>query len=78
MSTISKTRKVKSDLPIAIMPTTNQITLLQLDGQLNDEEFSKAFHWALDGCRHVYELQRQALIGKYFGSNGKSPESGEQ
>jgi len=65
----------QADLPIAIMPTTNQITLLQLDGQLNDEEFNKAFNWALDGCKQVYKLQRDALIGKYFGN---SLETGEQ
>ncbi len=57
----------QADLPIAIMPSTNEVTLLQLDGQLNDEEFNKAFNWALEGCRKVYQLQRQALIGRYFG-----------
>jgi exosome complex component RRP41 len=61
----------QADLPIAIMPSTNQLTLLQLDGQLNEEEFSKAFGWALDGCRKVYQLQREALIGRYFGKNDK-------
>ncbi len=59
----------QADLPIAIMSTTDQVTLLQLDGQLNEEEFKKAFSWALNGCRKVYELQREALIGKYFGKN---------
>ena len=57
----------QADLPIAIMPSSNQVTLLQLDGQLNDEEFNKAFGWALDGCKKVYQLQREALIGRYFG-----------
>jgi exosome complex component RRP41 len=60
----------QADLPIAIMPNTDQVTLLQLDGQLNDEEFSKAFAWALEGCKKVYQLQRQALIGRYFGDEG--------
>ncbi len=59
----------QADLPIAIMPMTNQVTLLQLDGQLSDEEFKKAFNYALDGCRKVYQLQREALIGKYFGNS---------
>ncbi len=67
----------QADLPIAIMPNSNQVTLLQLDGQLNSEEFSKAFSWALDGCRKVYQLQREALIGKYFG-NGESVQEVEQ
>ncbi|HYB04276.1 MAG TPA: exosome complex exonuclease Rrp41 [Nitrososphaerales archaeon] len=61
----------QADLPIAIMPSTNQVTLLQLDGQLNDEEFNKAFDWALEGARRVYKLQREALIGRYFGKNEK-------
>ena len=65
----------QADLPIAVMPMTNQITLLQLDGQLSDEEFSKAFSWALDGCKRVYNLQREALIGKYFGRNENLKES---
>ena len=56
------------------MPSTNQVTLLQLDGQLNEEEFNKAFGWALDGCRKVYQLQREALIGRYFGKNDKALE----
>ncbi|MGI0078193.1 MAG: exosome complex exonuclease Rrp41 [Nitrososphaerales archaeon] len=57
----------QADLPIAIMPTTNEVTLLQLDGQLNDEEFQQAFNYAIQGCKRVYQLQREALIGRYFG-----------
>jgi exosome complex component RRP41 len=64
----------QADLPIAIMPTSNQVTLLQLDGQLDEEEFNKAFSWAISGCKRVYELQREALIGKYFGKNGGTQE----
>ncbi len=63
----------QADLPIAIMPNSNQVTLLQLDGQLNSEEFNKAFTWALEGCKKVYQLQRDALISKYFG-NSEKPE----
>lgn len=66
----------QADLPIAIMPNSNQVTLLQLDGQLNNEEFNKAFNWAMDGCRKVYQLQREALIKRYFG-NGESQEGGQ-
>ena len=61
----------QADLPIAIMPNSNQVTLLQLDGQLNSEEFNKAFSWALEGCRKVYQLQREALINRYFGNSEK-------
>jgi exosome complex component RRP41 len=64
----------QADLPIAIMPSTNQVTLLQLDGQLNNEEFNRAFDWALSGCKKVYQLQREALIGRYFGKNERPME----
>lgn len=67
----------QADLPIAIMPNSNQVTLLQLDGQLDPEEFSKALTWALDGCKKVYQLQKEALIGRYFG-NGESVQEVEQ
>ncbi len=66
----------QADLPIALMPSSNQVTLLQLDGQLNDEEFSKAFNYAIQGCKQVYQLQREALIGKYFGRS-EVPEGGQ-
>ena len=63
----------QADLPIAIMPSTSEVTLLQLDGQLNPEEFSRAFNWALEGSKKIYQLQREALIGRYFG-NGEMQE----
>jgi exosome complex component RRP41 len=66
----------QADLPIAIMPSTNEVTLLQLDGQLNEDEFNQAFNYALEGCRHVYRLQREALIGRYVG--GTPPTDGGQ
>src|SRR5487761_22415 len=66
----------QADLPIAIMPSLDEVTLLQLDGQLNEEEFSKAFDYAIKGCRHVYQLQREALIGRYV-SKADSPEGGQ-
>ena len=57
----------EADIPVAIMPNLNQVTLLQLDGILTPEEFKKAFELAVKGCRLVYQAQRAALIEKYFG-----------
>jgi len=64
----------EADMPIAIMPNLNQTTLLQLDGILTPEEFEKGFKMAINACRHIYEVQREALINKYFGED----ESGEE
>jgi exosome complex component RRP41 len=57
-----------ADMPLAYMPHLERITLLQLDGILNQEEFNECLDKALQGCKMIYEIQRKALIQKYFGS----------
>ncbi len=57
----------QADVPVAIMPNFDQVTLFQLDGILTQEEFKKAFGFALGGCRKLYQLQKEALMKKYFG-----------
>src|ERR671911_918957 len=56
-----------ADMPLAYMPHLDRITLLQLDGILNQEEFNECLDKALKGCKMIYEIQRNALIQKYFG-----------
>ena len=56
------------DLPIAMMPNSGKITLLQMDGILSPEEFEQALELAIDGCKKIHEIQRKALYRKYFGS----------
>jgi exosome complex component RRP41 len=63
-----------ADLPIALMPTLNQITLLQLDGIITQEEFTQGLDLALKGCGTLYDAQRKALIEKYFGKGEQNQE----
>ncbi len=56
-----------ADMPLAILPNLGKVTLLQLDGNFTRKEFEQAFNLAKDGCMKVYELQRKALMEKYFG-----------
>ena len=56
----------QADMPVALMPNVGKITLLQLDGILKPEEFKTCMQTALVGCRKVYEVQRKALMEKYF------------
>jgi exosome complex component RRP41 len=56
-----------ADMPLAYMPHLERVTLLQLDGILNQEEFNGCLDKALRGCKMIYEIQRKALIRKYFG-----------
>lgn len=54
-----------ADVPVALMPNLNAITLLQMDGILTLEEFEKAVNLSLEGCRKIYPMQKEALKAKY-------------
>jgi exosome complex component RRP41 len=60
----------QADMPVALMPNLGKVTLLQLDGMLKPEEFKTCMQTALVGCKRVYEIQRKALMEKYF-QNGE-------
>jgi exosome complex component RRP41 len=55
----------EADVPVALMPTLDATTLLQMDGNLTLEEFEQALNLALDGCKQIYKLQKDALKAKY-------------
>ena len=55
----------QADVPIAIMPRTGEITLLQADGNLTEEEFEEALDLAMEGCMKISELQHEALKNRY-------------
>lgn len=54
-----------ADLPVAFMPKSNVIGLLQMDGSLTEEEFKQALDLATNACRRIYDMQREALKQKY-------------
>jgi len=55
-----------ADVPVAFMPNLNAVTLLQMDGILTPEEFEKAVNLAIEGCKKIYALQKEALKTKYI------------
>jgi exosome complex component RRP41 len=55
----------EADVPVAYMPSFDAVSLLQMDGQLTTEEFQQALTLALDGCKQIHELQKEALKAKY-------------
>jgi exosome complex component RRP41 len=55
----------EADVPVALMPNQDAVTLLQMDGTLTIEEFEKALNLALEGCRKIYAMQKEALKTKY-------------
>ena len=56
-----------ADVPVALVPSLNAVTLLQMDGILSFEEFESAVNLALEGCKKIYEMQKEALKAKYAG-----------
>ena len=56
----------QADMPIGYMPSLGKITLLQLDGVLTADEYKKCIELGLEGCKQVYEIQKNALREKYF------------
>jgi len=56
----------EADVPLALMPNLNAITLLQMDGGLTIDEFEKVVNLAIDGCRSLYSIQKETLKSKYI------------
>ncbi|MCK4614335.1 MAG: exosome complex exonuclease Rrp41 [Thermoplasmata archaeon] len=55
----------QADLPMAIIPTTGEIVLMQMDGHLTPAEFRKARDMAVNACYQIYEMQKDALKRRY-------------
>ncbi len=53
------------DMPMAIMPNSGKISLLQMDGNITPEEIAQALELAKKVCMHIYEKQKEALKKKY-------------
>jgi exosome complex component RRP41 len=67
-----------ADVPVALMPNLNAITLLQMDGTLSTEEFESTVNLALEGCKQIYILQKEALRTKYVNVKEESKEEAEE
>ena len=55
----------EADVPFAMMPGLGRITLLQMDGVLTPEELKECIMLAMDGCRRIYKLQKEALRERF-------------
>ncbi|MHC1563799.1 MAG: exosome complex exonuclease Rrp41 [Candidatus Hecatellaceae archaeon] len=55
----------EADMPVAYIPALDAVSLLQMDGQLTEEEFVEALKMAKEACMKIYQMQKQALKQKY-------------
>ncbi len=54
-----------SDMPVAMLPGRDEISLLQLDGKMKKEEIAEALELAKKSCEKILEVQRKVLMEKY-------------
>lgn len=67
----------EADVPMAIIPRTGEVVLLQMDGNLTVKEFQKGFKMAVDACQKIYEIQKDALQRRYAVSLEEADEADE-
>lgn len=55
------------DIPIAMVPSTGEITLLQMDGITNKDKLVEVIKMAKTACERIAKIQQKALQEKYQG-----------
>lgn len=53
------------DMPVAFLPNSSELVLLQMDGLFSKKEYNEAINLALKGANDVYEIQKETLKKKY-------------
>jgi exosome complex component RRP41 len=66
----------EADLPMALVPQSGRLVLLQMEGHMTRAELSEALDLGVKGCRQVYEVMKQALLAKYDLAGAESGEVG--
>lgn len=54
-----------ADIPIAMVPSTGEVTLLQCDGKLTKDDLLKGIEKVTPVLKNIAEIQRKALKEKY-------------
>ncbi len=55
----------EADVAFAILPSKDEVTLLQMDGLLTKDELIELLNLAKDSCKKICELQKGVLREKY-------------
>jgi len=54
-----------ADIPMALIPSTGEISLLQMDGEISKDDLIKALETGKKKLMEIYELQKKVLKDKY-------------
>ena len=60
------------DIAMAYHPNSEELVLLQMDGEISKEEWKKISQLSIHGMKKVYEIQKQALKDAYNGREERS------
>ncbi|HYK93194.1 MAG TPA: exosome complex exonuclease Rrp41 [Thermoplasmata archaeon] len=55
----------EADLPMALVPQSGRLVLLQMEGHLTRDELSTALDMGVKGCLGIYETMKAALRDRY-------------
>jgi exosome complex component RRP41 len=70
-------KKGDADLPVAFMPKSNAVGLLQMDGSMTEGELKQALDMSINACKTIYEMQKDALRRKYHVEHEETEEIAE-
>jgi len=59
-----------ADIPVAVLPATGKITLLQMDGDISKDDLKKALELAKEVSAQIFDVQKKALKNKYATKGG--------
>lgn len=54
-----------ADIPVAVIPSTGEISLLQMDGEISKDELMKVLELAKEVSKKINEIQKSALKKKF-------------
>ncbi len=55
----------EADLPMALVPQSGRLVLLQMEGHMTEPELAKALDLGVEGCKVIYEKMKAALRERY-------------
>ena len=58
----------EADLPMALVPQSGRLVLLQMEGHMNREELAQSLELGVRGCHEIHEKMKQALRDRYTAS----------
>ncbi len=54
-----------ADIPVAVLPNSGKVTLLQMDGEVTRDQIKECILKAREACKKIYELQKKALKDRF-------------